>query len=108
LSSTRLNRAQIEACRRVLIRHLKKTAKIWTRVFPNVPVTAKPSETRIGKGKGNVDHWISRVSAGTILFEIQETNIVNSQPKLRPLEAKLAFKEVAQKLPCNTRLIIHK
>lgn len=105
LTSFRLTRYQIEACRRILSRRLKKIAKIWVRVFPNIPVTEKPRETRIGKGKGGVSFWIARVSSGTVLFEIQETWLINRQPKLTPLEAKLTLKEVAKKLPCNRRII---
>jgi large subunit ribosomal protein L16 len=61
---------QIEAARRAIVRKLKRKGKIWTCIFPNVPVTAKPTESRMGKGKGSVSHWVARISGGTTLFEI--------------------------------------
>jgi len=61
---------QIEAARRAIVRHLKRGGKVWIRVFPDKPVTARPPETRMGKGKGPVDHWVAVVKPGRILFEI--------------------------------------
>ena len=61
---------QIEACRIAINRHTKRRAKIWIRVFPDKPVSKKPLETRMGKGKGGPDHWVAVVRPGTVLFEI--------------------------------------
>ena len=61
---------QIEAARRAIVRKIKRKGKIWICVFPDLPITAKPTESRMGKGKGAVSHWVARVSGGTTLFEI--------------------------------------
>ena len=61
---------QIEAARRAIVRKIKRRGKIWICIFPNLPITAKPAESRMGKGKGSVSHWVSRVGSGTTLFEI--------------------------------------
>jgi large subunit ribosomal protein L16 len=61
---------QIEAARIVLTRHIKRGGKVWIRIFPDIPYTKKPAETRMGKGKGNPEHWVAAVKAGTMLFEV--------------------------------------
>jgi large subunit ribosomal protein L16 len=61
---------QIEAIRRTIVRHMKRRGKYWIRIFPDKPVTAKPAETRMGKGKGSVDHWVAVVKPGRIIFEV--------------------------------------
>jgi len=61
---------QIEAIRRTIVRHMRRRGKYWIRIFPDKPVTAKPAETRMGKGKGSVDHWVAVVKPGRIIFEI--------------------------------------
>ncbi len=61
---------QIEAARRAIVRHVRRRGKLWIRIFPDKPVTAKPAETRMGKGKGSVDHWVAVIKPGRILFEI--------------------------------------
>jgi len=61
---------QIEAARRTLVRYMKRRGKVWIRIFPDKPVTQKPAETRMGKGKGAVDHWVAVVKPGRILFEL--------------------------------------
>jgi large subunit ribosomal protein L16 len=61
---------QIEAARRTLVRYMKRRGKVWIRIFPDKPVTHKPAETRMGKGKGSVDHWVAVVKPGRILFEL--------------------------------------
>ena len=61
---------QIEAARRAIVRFVRRGGKLWIRVFPDKPVTAKPAETRMGSGKGNVDHWVAVVKPGRVLFEI--------------------------------------
>ncbi len=61
---------QIEAARRAIVRHARRRGKYWIRIFPDKPVTAKPAETRMGKGKGAVDHWVAVVKPGRIMFEL--------------------------------------
>lgn len=89
---------QIEAARIAIVRYLKKGGRLWIRVFPDKPVTKKPAETRMGKGKGNVDHWVAVVKPGTILFEISG---------VREDEARKAFRLASFKLPIKTRFISH-
>ena len=90
---------QIEASRRAMTRHVKRAGKIWIRIFPDKPITSKPAETRMGKGKGSVDHWVSVVKPGRILFEIDgvDTEI-----------AKEAFRLAQHKLPIKTVIIERK
>ena len=61
---------QIEAVRRVIVREMKRRGKMWIRIFPDKPITAKPAETRMGSGKGSVDHWVAVVKPGRVMFEI--------------------------------------
>ena len=72
LEGGQISSKQIEAVRRVITRKLKRTGKLWIRIFPNTPVTKKPIEVRMGKGKGAVDHWVAVVKPGTIIYEIGE------------------------------------
>jgi large subunit ribosomal protein L16 len=72
LEGGQISSKQIEAVRRVITRKLKRTGKLWIRIFPNTPVTKKPIEVRMGKGKGAVDHWVAVVRPGTIIYEIGE------------------------------------
>jgi large subunit ribosomal protein L16 len=87
---------QIEAVRRVLVREMKRRGKIWIRIFPDKPVTAKPAETRMGKGKGAVDHWVAVVKPGRIMFEVAGVpeNI-----------ARAALAQAAYKLPMRTQIV---
>jgi large subunit ribosomal protein L16 len=87
---------QIEACRVAINRHMKRKGKIWIRIFPDHPYTKKPLETRMGKGKGNVDHWICKIKPGRVLFEVGGVPESGSREALR-----LA----ASKLPLRTRFI---
>lgn len=87
---------QIEAARIAITRSLKKGGRMWIRVFPDKPVTRKPAETRMGKGKGNVDHWVAVVKPGRILFEI----IGVSRE-----EAEEILKQADSKLPIRTRIV---
>lgn len=87
---------QIEACRRTIVRHIKRRGKIWIRIFPDKPVTQKPAETRMGKGKGSVDHWVAVVKPGRILFEMQ------GMPED---VAREALRLAAYKLPIKTKFI---
>jgi len=87
---------QIEAARRAIVRRVRRGGKLWIRVFPDKPVTAKPAETRMGKGKGAVDHWVAVVKPGRILFEITG---VSEQ------EAREAMHLASYKLPIRTRFV---
>jgi|SRR5579885_2105613 len=95
----KLSSAQIEAARRVIIRKTKKIGKIWIRVFPDIPVSRKPSEVRMGKGKGGVEFWITKVKAGRILFELDNVsqseaiNVLNAASFKSPIMTKVIKKE---------------
>lgn len=92
----RLTARQIEAARRAMTRHIKRGGKIWIRVFPDVPISSKPLEVRMGKGKGNVDYWVSKVQPGSVLYEIEGVT-----EEL----AREAFKLAAAKLPIKTTFV---
>jgi large subunit ribosomal protein L16 len=92
----RLTARQIEAARRAMTRHIKRGGKIWIRVFPDVPISSKPLEVRMGKGKGNVDYWVSKIQPGSILYEIEGVS-----EEL----AREAFKLAAAKLPIKTTFV---
>ena len=87
-----ISNRQIEAARQAIVRKIKRNGKIWIRIFPHYPVTKKPTEIRMGKGKGNTVYWSSKVSGGTILFEICGVNTFNSISALKTGSAKLAIK----------------
>ncbi|MCM8794024.1 MAG: 50S ribosomal protein L16 [Candidatus Omnitrophica bacterium] len=90
---------QIEAARIALTRHIRKGGKLWIRIFPDKPVTKKPAETRMGKGKGMVDHWVVVVKRGRILFEMEGI----------PEDlAREAFAFASHKLPIKTRFVSRK
>ncbi len=87
---------QIEAARRAIVRYVQRGGKLWIRIFPDKPVTVKPAETRMGSGKGNVDHWVAVVKPGRVLFEI--TGVAESS-------AREAFRLASQKLPIKTQFV---
>ena len=87
---------QIEAARRAMTRHIKRLGRVWVRVFPDVPVSTKPAEVRMGSGKGTPEFWICRIKPGRIMFE------VDGVPKQLASEA---FALAAAKLPINTRFV---
>ena len=87
----RITASQLEAARVAMTRHLKRKGKVWMRVFPHKPVTKKPAETRMGKGKGAVDHWVAVVKPGTILFEIAGAPIGAAREGMSLADAKLPF-----------------
>ncbi|WP_024298650.1 50S ribosomal protein L16 [Methylomicrobium lacus] len=89
----RLTARQIEAGRRAITRHVKRGGKIWIRIFPDKPITKKPLEVRMGKGKGSVEYWVAQVRPGTMLYEIQGVS-----EEL----AREAFTLAAAKLPLKT------
>lgn len=97
LDSIWLNSRQIESARQALTRHMKREGSVWIRVFPDKPVTAKPAEVRMGKGKGNPEGWAAVVQPGRIIFEADGV----------PLSvAKEAMELAAQKLPIATKFVV--
>ncbi len=92
----RITARQIEAARRALTRHMKRQGRVWIRVFPDVPITSKPTEVRMGKGKGSVDFWAAKVKPGRIMFEIDGVGDV---------VAREALRLAAMKLPIKTRIV---
>ena len=92
----RLTARQIESARRAITRHMKRAGRVWIRVFPDVPVSKKPAEVRMGSGKGAPEFWVARVKPGRILFEIDGVSID---------VAKEALALAAAKLPIKTRFV---
>ena len=88
----RVTARQIEAARRAITREMKRAGRVWIRVFPDVPVTSKPTEVRMGKGKGAVDYWAARVKPGRIMFEIDGVSEETAREALRLGAAKLSVK----------------
>lgn len=92
LEPERVTARQIEATRRAVTRHMKRQGKVWIRIFPDLPVSAKPIEVRMGKGKGSIDRWVARVAPGRILFEIDGVSEEVAREALRLGAAKLPIK----------------
>jgi len=92
----RITARQIEAARRAITRQMKRQGRVWIRIFPDVPVTAKPAEVRQGKGKGSVEFWAARVKPGRIMFEVDG---------VAEDVARRAFELAAAKLPIKTRFV---
>ena len=92
LGRGRMSSAQIEAARVAINRFLKRKGKVWIRVFPHKPVTKKPAETRMGKGKGNVEQWVAIIKPGVILFEISGVSATLAREALRLADTKLPFR----------------
>jgi large subunit ribosomal protein L16 len=88
----RITARQIEAARRALTRHMKRQGRVWIRVFPDVPVTSKPIEVRMGKGKGSVDYWVCKVKPGRIMFEVDGVSEEIAREGLRLAAMKLSVK----------------
>ena len=88
----RVTARQIEAARRALTRHMKRAGQVWIRVFPDVPVSKKPLEVRMGAGKGNVEFWVAKVLPGKVLFEIEGVDEVTAREAFRLAAAKLSVK----------------
>ena len=92
----RITARQIEAARRAISRHIRRVGRVWIRVFPDVPVSSKPAEVRMGSGKGSPEFWVCRVKPGRIMFELDGV----------PADtAKVAFELAAAKLPIGTRFV---
>ena len=92
----RITARQIEAARRAITRHIKRAGRVWIRIFPDVPVTKKPTEVRMGKGKGTPEFWVARVKPGRIMFELDGV-----PPEL----AVEAFELASAKLPIATKMV---
>ncbi len=88
----RVTARQIEAARRAMTRHMKRAGRVWIRVFPDVPVSKKPLEVRMGSGKGAPEYWVARVKAGRILFEIDGVTMAIAREALDLAAAKLPIK----------------
>ena len=93
----RLTARQIEAARRAITRHIRRAGRVWIRIFPDVPVSQKPAEVRMGSGKGSPEFWIARVKPGRIMFELDG---------VEPNVAREAFELAAAKLPIATRFVV--
>jgi large subunit ribosomal protein L16 len=96
LTGGRMTARQIEAARIAMTRHVKRGGKIWIRVFPDKPITKKPAETRMGKGKGSPEEWVAVVRPGKVLYEMEGVSIEI---------AREAFRLAAHKLPFRTRFV---
>ncbi|MCF6445905.1 50S ribosomal protein L16 [Nereida sp. MMG025] len=97
LQPERITARQIEAARRAMTRQMKRQGRVWIRIFPDLPVTSKPVEVRMGKGKGSVDFWACKVKPGRVMFEI------DGVPE--PI-AREALRLAAMKLPIKTRVVV--
>jgi len=96
LEPERVTARQIEASRRAITRHMKRVGRLWIRIFPDVPVTGKPAEVRMGKGKGSVEYWAARVAPGRIMFELDGVT---------EEVARGAFERASAKLPIKTKFV---
>ena len=92
LTAERVTSRQIEAARRAITRHMKRAGKVWIRIFPDVPVSKKPTEVRMGKGKGTPEYWAARVKPGRILFEVDGVSEDVAKEALYKASAKLPIK----------------
>ncbi|AGF76023.1 50S ribosomal protein L16 [Bartonella vinsonii] len=88
----RITARQIEAARRAITRYMKRSGRVWIRIFPDLPVTSKPTEVRMGKGKGSVDYWATRVAPGRVMFELDGVPEDIAREALRLGAAKLPIK----------------
>ena len=92
LEPERITARQIEAARRALTRHMKRSGRVWIRIFPDVPVSKKPLEVRMGSGKGTPELWVCRVKPGRILFELDGVSVAMAKESLALAAAKLPVK----------------
>src|SRR3954447_1014871 len=93
----RITARQIEAARRAITRHIKRVGRVWIRIFPDVPVSQKPAEVRMGSGKGSPEFWVARIKPGRIMFELDGVT---------PQVAREAFDLAAAKLSISTRFVV--
>lgn len=96
-ASERITSRQIESARRAMTRYIRRGGKIWIRIFPDVPVTSKPAEVRMGSGKGSVDHYVARVRTGRVMFEMDGVS---------EEIAREAMRLAAHKLPIKTKFVV--
>lgn len=96
LEPARITARQIESARRAITRHIRRVGRVWIRIFPDVPVSTKPAEVRMGSGKGSPEYWVCRVKPGKIMFELDG---------VMPEVAEKAFELAAAKLPIATRFV---
>lgn len=99
LEMGRLTSRQIEAARIAMTRHMKREGQVWIRIFPDTPITNKPAEVRMGKGKGSLDHWVCKIKPGRILYELEGVSLE---------VAKEALRLGAQKLPVKCKFVTRK
>ena len=92
ITAERVTARQIEAARRAITRHMKRAGRVWIRIFPDVPVTAKPIEVRMGKGKGSVDRWVAKIKPGRVMFEVDGVDEDVAMEALRLAAMKLSVK----------------
>ena len=92
LQPERITSRQIESARKAITRHLKRVGRLWIRIFPDIPVSKKPAEVRMGKGKGSVEYWVCRINPGRILFEVDGINEGIAKTALLLGAAKLSIK----------------
>lgn len=97
MEAERITSRQIEAARRAITRHMKRAGRVWIRIFPDVPVSKKPVEVRMGKGKGSPEYWVAKVKPGRIMFEIDG---------VPPEVARRALELGAAKLPVKTKTVM--
>jgi len=95
----RLTSRQIESARIAVTRHMKREGQVWIRIFPDTPITKKPAEVRMGKGKGALDHWVAKIEPGRMIFEVDGVSLETGREALR-----LA----AQKLPVVTKFVVRR
>jgi large subunit ribosomal protein L16 len=95
LESGFISARQLEAARQAIVRKIKKKGKLWIKIYPNFPVTKKPTEVRMGKGKGNISHWAAKIRGGAVLFEVCG---INKKTAIK------AFKTGSAKLPIKTQI----
>ena len=99
LEMGRITSRQIEAARQAITRYMKRQGQVWIRIFPDTPITSKPAEVRMGKGKGALDHWVAKVKPGRIMFEIDGVS---------EEVAKEALRLGAQKMPVKCKIIVRR
>jgi large subunit ribosomal protein L16 len=92
LEPNRVTAREIEAARRAITRHMKRSGRVWIRIFPDVPVSKKPTEVRMGKGKGTPEYWVSRIKPGRIMFEIDGVPVELAREALRLGASKLSVR----------------
>jgi large subunit ribosomal protein L16 len=92
MDRSRMTAREIEAARRAMTRYVKRGGQIWIRVFPDVPITKKPIEVRMGKGKGNVEYWVAKIQPGRVLYEMEGVGEDVAREAFRLAAAKLPFK----------------